>query len=154
MCIGEVRILYDWLLINWFLFFPPSQGVSGALTVLMKDAIKPTLMQTLEVRQLTSQGSSGEYLLEQGYQEYTPLLFLPLLYREPSSKVFSLSATNDAILSDTLTLFNGMKNIQNSGDVMRKKLFSHNIKMVNRHVSNSFEKTFCEFKSTQVLCPF
>lgn len=28
----------------------PSQGVSGALAVLMKDAIKPTLMQTLEVR--------------------------------------------------------------------------------------------------------
>lgn len=27
-----------------------SQGVSGALSVLMKDAIKPTLMQTLEVR--------------------------------------------------------------------------------------------------------
>lgn len=26
-----------------------SQGVSGALAVLMKDAIKPTLMQTLEV---------------------------------------------------------------------------------------------------------
>lgn len=26
------------------------QGVSGALAVLMKDAIKPTLMQTLEVR--------------------------------------------------------------------------------------------------------
>lgn len=25
------------------------QGVSGALTVLMKDAIKPNLMQTLEV---------------------------------------------------------------------------------------------------------
>lgn len=31
-------------------FLPPSQGVSGALAVLMKDAIKPTLMQTLEVR--------------------------------------------------------------------------------------------------------
>lgn len=28
----------------------PSQGVSGAMAVLMKDAIKPTLMQTLEVR--------------------------------------------------------------------------------------------------------
>lgn len=27
----------------------PLQGVSGALTVLMKDAIKPNLMQTLEV---------------------------------------------------------------------------------------------------------
>lgn len=34
-----------------FLFFLPlRQGVSGALAVLMKDAIKPTLMQTLEVR--------------------------------------------------------------------------------------------------------
>lgn len=31
-------------------FLSPSQGVSGALAVLMKDAIKPTLMQTLEVR--------------------------------------------------------------------------------------------------------
>lgn len=31
----------------------PSQGVSGALAVLMKDAIKPTLMQTLEVRRFT-----------------------------------------------------------------------------------------------------
>lgn len=31
-------------------FWSPSQGVSGALAVLMKDAIKPTLMQTLEVR--------------------------------------------------------------------------------------------------------
>ena len=27
---------------------PPSAGVSGALTVLLKDAIKPNLMQTLE----------------------------------------------------------------------------------------------------------
>lgn len=31
-------------------FLSASQGVSGALAVLMKDAIKPTLMQTLEVR--------------------------------------------------------------------------------------------------------
>ena len=28
------------------------QGVAGALTVLMKDAIRPNLMQTLEVRSL------------------------------------------------------------------------------------------------------
>lgn len=28
---------------------PSVQGVSGALTVLMRDAIKPNLMQTLEV---------------------------------------------------------------------------------------------------------
>ena len=30
------------------------QGVSGALAVLMKDAIRPNLMQTLEVSQVTS----------------------------------------------------------------------------------------------------
>lgn len=29
-----------------------SQGVSGALAVLMKDAIKPNLMQTLEVSEI------------------------------------------------------------------------------------------------------
>ena len=32
-----------------FFFYIIVQGVSGALTVLMKDAIKPNLMQTLEV---------------------------------------------------------------------------------------------------------
>jgi hypothetical protein len=37
------------------------QGVSGALTVLMKDAIKPNLMQTLEVSWLTP-GSSVHLL--------------------------------------------------------------------------------------------
>ena len=30
------------------------QGVSGALTVLMKDAVKPNLMQTLEVSRVTA----------------------------------------------------------------------------------------------------
>lgn len=34
-------------------FLSLNQGVSGALAVLMKDAIKPTLMQTLEVRLFT-----------------------------------------------------------------------------------------------------
>lgn len=38
------------ILCTSYVFLPPSQGVSGALAVLMKDAIKPTLMQTLEVR--------------------------------------------------------------------------------------------------------
>lgn len=38
------------ILCTSYFFLPPSQGVSGALAVLMKDAIKPTLMQTLEVR--------------------------------------------------------------------------------------------------------
>lgn len=33
-------------------FFSLFQGVTGALTVLMKDAIKPNLMQTLEVSDL------------------------------------------------------------------------------------------------------
>ena len=35
------------------------QGVAGALTVLMKDAIRPNLMQTLEVRQLLVVCSEG-----------------------------------------------------------------------------------------------
>lgn len=34
------------------------QGVSGALTVLMKDAIKPNLMQTLEVGKKCANGST------------------------------------------------------------------------------------------------
>lgn len=41
-----------------------SQGVTGALAVLMKDAIKPTLMQTLEVRPLPfSCTPNTQYLL-------------------------------------------------------------------------------------------
>lgn len=44
--------LFELFVLVWSLIFPSSsiQGVSGALAVLMKDAIKPTLMQTLEVR--------------------------------------------------------------------------------------------------------
>lgn len=42
-------MLVDSGLERFFLIFHSVQGVSGALTVLMRDAIKPNLMQTLEV---------------------------------------------------------------------------------------------------------
>ncbi|CAG03593.1 unnamed protein product, partial [Tetraodon nigroviridis] len=51
---ANLRGIFQFSIISIFLFvyhmsfLSPSQGVSGALAVLMKDAIKPTLMQTLE----------------------------------------------------------------------------------------------------------
>lgn len=42
-------MLVDSGLERFFLCFHSVQGVSGALTVLKRDAIKPNLMQTLEV---------------------------------------------------------------------------------------------------------
>lgn len=42
------------------------QGVSGALAVLMKDAIKPNLMQTLEVRERSWLEGLKKQTLHQG----------------------------------------------------------------------------------------
>lgn len=60
---ASLRGIFQFSIISIFLFLyrmsflSPSQGVSGALAVLMKDAIKPTLMQTLEVRLFTQPGA-------------------------------------------------------------------------------------------------
>lgn len=52
-------MLVDSGLERFFLIFHSVQGVSGALTVLMRDAIKPNLMQTLEVGGIGKGGSSS-----------------------------------------------------------------------------------------------
>lgn len=44
LCLHSNVYMYNWWPWPWSL-----QGITGALTVLMKDAIRPNLMQTLEV---------------------------------------------------------------------------------------------------------
>lgn len=52
LSLGRDQLFHAFHIMGLIFHFPSlslSQGVSGALSVLMKDAIKPTLMQTLEV---------------------------------------------------------------------------------------------------------